>query len=253
MLDIRNLSVGYQKSILSGVTFAPKQGQLTLLLGTNGSGKSTLLKTMAGLLPPLAGHLLLDGRDMKRFSPNQLAKRIAMLPQIRQVPELTVEQFVSLGRFPHRGYFSALSANDKDHIAHSMERCGLSPFKHRMLHSLSGGERQRAYIALCLAQDTEFILLDEPTTFLDIGHQFEVLALLRDLCTQGKTLVAVLHDLASALEYADSIILLHDGQVQSCSSPADMLASGNVERVFGVQTHVITTPEKTYYAFNRLI
>ena len=253
MLHINNLSVGYHKPILSELSFAPVAGQLTVLLGTNGSGKSTLMKTLAGLIPPLSGTIMLDSHNLQQLLPQQLAKKISVLPQMRQVPEMTVEQFVTLGRFPHRGYFSPLTLADKQHIAQSIEQCGLGAFTKRYITTLSGGERQRAYVALCLAQDTDIILLDEPTTFLDIRHQYEVLELLRQLCTQGKTLVMVLHDLALALDYSNSILLLHEGHLLSNSSPAELLSSNNLERVFGVQTHTLEKAGKNYYTFSRAI
>ena len=184
MLEARNLSAGYPgRAVLAGVSLAARPGRVLALLGPNGCGKSTLLRTMAGLLPPLGGEVLLDGR--RDYSPRQAAQRVAYLPQSRTAPNITVRRLVLHGRFPYLSYPRRYGREDYAAVDRALAAADALDLADRPLPELSGGQRQKAYLAMALAQETEAILMDEPTTFLDIRHQLEVLALLRQAADQG--------------------------------------------------------------------
>ena len=198
MLEARNLSAGYPgRAVLAGVSLAARPGRVLALLGPNGCGKSTLLRTMAGLLPPLGGEVLLDGR--RDYSPRQAAQRVAYLPQSRTAPNITVRRLVLHGRFPYLSYPRRYGREDYEAVDRALAAADALDLADRPLPELSGGQRQKAYLAMALAQETEAILMDEPTTFLDIRHQLEVLALVRRLAEEGRGVVLALHDLCLAL------------------------------------------------------
>ncbi len=235
MIQLEHLTAGYGGSpILKDVTLTCPRGQLTVLLGPNGSGKSTLLKTMVGLVPIGEGSVRVAGQPLEELSPRALARQLAYLPQSRRVPDMTAAQLVLHGRFPHLGYPRRYSPADRAIAADALAQVGMADRAHTPLAQLSGGQRQRAYIAMALAQDSPFIALDEPTAFLDIAHQLELMALCRALARRGKGVILVLHDLNLALEYADRIALLYQGGLYCQGSPRDVYASGALEQVFGV-------------------
>ncbi len=226
-------------------------GKITALVGPNGSGKSTILKTLSRLLRPRKGRVILDGTPIRQLPTKLVARRLAILPQNPAAPEgLTVERLVWHGRYPHQGFLGTSTSEDAAAVAWALEQAGLESFAVRPLEALSGGERQRAWIAMALAQQTPLVLLDEPTTFLDIGHQLEVMELLRELNqSHGLTVVIVLHDLNQAARYSDHMIVVHDGRVWREGRPEEVLDAELLYHVFGVQGDVHIDPEfqKPYF------
>ncbi len=234
MLEARNLSAGYPgRAVLAGVSLAARPGRVLALLGPNGCGKSTLLRTMAGLLPPLGGEVLLDGR--RDYSPRQAAQRVAYLPQSRTAPNITVRRLVLHGRFPYLSYPRRYGREDYEAVDRALAAADALDLADRPLPELSGGQRQKAYLAMALAQETEAILMDEPTTFLDIRHQLEVLALVRRLAEEGRGVVLALHDLCLALTAADDVAVLGEGRLLALGGPEAIYQSKVLERVMGVR------------------
>lgn len=234
MLEARNLSAGYPgRAVLAGVSLAVRPGRVLALLGPNGCGKSTLLRTMAGLLPPLGGEVLLDGR--RDYSPRQAAQRVAYLPQSRTAPNITVRRLVLHGRFPYLSYPRRYGREDYEAVDRALAAADTLDLADRPLPELSGGQRQKAYLAMALAQETEAILMDEPTTFLDIRHQLEVLALVRRLAEEGRGVVLALHDLCLALTAADDVAVLGEGRLLALGGPEAVYQSKVLERVMGVR------------------
>ena len=234
MLEAKNLSAGYPgRAVLAGVSLAARPGRVLALLGPNGCGKSTLLRTMAGLLPPLGGEVLLDGRQ--DYSPRQAAQRVAYLPQSRTAPNITVRRLVLHGRFPYLSYPRRYGREDYAAVDRALAAADALDLADRPLPELSGGQRQKAYLAMALAQETEAILMDEPTTFLDIRHQLEVLALVRRLAEEGRGVVLALHDLCLALTAADDVAVLGEGRLLALGGPEAIYQSKVLERVMGVR------------------
>ena len=213
-------------------------------MGANACGKSTLLRSMSRLLSPRAGQVLLDGRAVHRMPAKELARTLGLLPQSPIAPEgITVADLVGRGRHPHQGIFSRWSREDDAAVAAALEATRTTALAERPVDELSGGQRQRVWIAMALAQQTDLLLLDEPTTFLDVSHQIEVLDLLTDLNrARGTTIVMVLHDLNMAARYADHLVALTDGRVHAAGPPADVLTEANVQAVFGLECRVIVDP-----------
>ena len=213
-------------------------------MGANACGKSTLLRSMSRLLSPRAGQVLLDGRAVHRMPAKELARTLGLLPQSPIAPEgITVADLVGRGRHPHQGIFSRWSREDDAAVAAALEATQTTALAERPVDELSGGQRQRVWIAMALAQQTDLLLLDEPTTFLDVSHQIEVLDLLTDLNrARGTTIVMVLHDLNMAARYADHLVALTDGRVHAAGTPGDVLTEANVQAVFGLECRVIADP-----------
>ncbi|MEY9945051.1 ABC transporter ATP-binding protein [Kitasatospora sp. GAS1066B] len=231
--------------IVDGLDLALPGGAVTAVVGPNACGKSTLLRGLARLLDPAAGTVTLDGADLNRMPARALARRLGLLPQQPVTPEaITVEALVRLGRYPHQRLLSPWSAADQAAVEAALDRTGTAELRDQPVDQLSGGQRQRAWIALTLAQDTELLLLDEPTTFLDLRHQLDVLDLVARLHRElGRTVVMVLHDLGQAARYADHLVVLHAGRLAAAGPPAEVLDAALVERVFEVPCRVITDPE----------
>lgn len=245
MLRTEHLSLSYgDKPAVDNVSLVIPEGGITCLLGPNGSGKSTLLKSFAGLLPPRSGQVFLDNRPVASWNRRQLALRLAMLPQKPIVPEgIKVRDLVALGRFPHRKWWQRNLAADDNITAEAMSMTGVSDLAERPVESLSGGQQQRAWIAMALAQETDVLLLDEPTTFLDWGYQLEVMELLSTLNRQhGLTVVMSLHDLNQAAQFADRIIVLADGQLKTTGAPKEVITEPLINQVFRVNTKVTLGP-----------
>ena len=247
MLECRALSTGYPGHPVSKeISLSVRSGEILTLIGPNGSGKTTLLKTMAGLLPPLGGQVLLAGTPLSRLSPRELARRRAYLPQYREVPELTVEMLVRHGRFPHQGFSRRMSREDTRCVEQAMDLTGVTDLRNESLTRLSGGQRQQVYLAMTIAQDTPLFFWDELTTYLDVKNRLLMLELAQKLRSAGKTVVMILHELDDALRFSDRICLLdEDGCLRCLETPENILRSGEIDRVFGVFTQHLVAPDGT--------
>lgn len=244
-LSSKDLSLGYAKTkVLEHVDIAIPDGKITAMIGANGSGKSTLLKTLGRILQPIDGTVLLDGKAIAGLPGRDIARTLALLPQSPVSPEgLTVRQLCRFGRHPHKGMLARTTRHDEEIVEQALAATGLSELTERPLDRLSGGQRQRAWIAMALAQETPILLLDEPTTYLDIAHQLEVLNLLRELNrAQGRTIVMVVHDLNHAAQYADHIVAVANGGIHAAGRPVDLLTPDLIRTVFGVDAMVIPHP-----------
>ena len=237
MLELRNLTVGYAREpVLRDFSLALPDGGFTALIGPNGCGKSTLLRTACGLLQPSEGQVLLDGEPLPSLAHKAVARKLAFLPQSRPVPDLTARRLVLHGRFPYLGYPRRYSKADYAAADAALAAVGAQALAERDLQALSGGERQKVFLAMALAQDAPTILLDEPTTYLDIDRQFA------ELRAQGKTVVAVLHDLSLAFHFADRVVLLRAGAIEADGTPDAVASSGALARAFRVAAHRIEVP-----------
>lgn len=245
VLTTRNLVLGYGATpVISGLDLAVPAGQFTVLAGPNGSGKSTLLRALAGVSVPSAGAILLDGRPLAAMTPRERARRIAFLPQAPLAPEgMRLRDLVRMGRHPHRGALSRWSRADELACEAALHHTRTEGLRDQPLDRLSGGQRQRGWIAMTLAQQSPILLLDEPTAFLDLQHQQEVLELIADLVAAGSTVVAVLHDLIQAARHADHLILLADGAVAAAGPPTAVLQPATIARVFGLDVTLLCDPE----------
>lgn len=235
MIELKNVFFGYGSGdVLRDISISFEKGSLTSIIGPNGCGKSTLLKTSIGVLKHRSGEILLDGRSIKSLDRISTARLAAYLPQGRAVPDMTVSQLVLHGRFPHTGYPRRYTSRDREAAASAMETAGVSELAQMPISSLSGGMRQSAYIAMALAQDTGYILLDEPTTYLDIRHQLELMRLLRTLADSEKGVVAVMHDLPMAFSFSDRLALMSGGRITALGSPSELCCGSAVKGVMGV-------------------
>lgn len=244
-LHTQNLTLAYQQTpIISGLDVTIPSGQITALVGPNGCGKSTLLRGLARLLAPRGGAAFLDGKAIQHIPTRLLARQLGILPQNPVAPEgLTVRELVAQGRYPHQSWFQQWSAGDEAAVARALELTGMAGLAERPVDTLSGGQRQRAWIAMTLAQETGVILLDEPTTFLDLSHQIEVLQLLEWLNrAEGRTIVMVVHDLNHATRHAQHLIALKAGAVVAAGPPAAVVTPELLREVFGVEGAVLPDP-----------
>lgn len=235
MIELKNISAGYGKNIvLKDVSVTFEKGKLASIIGVNGCGKSTLLKAILDMIPLSGGEITIDSNTLGNMTRNEIARKVAYLAQGKNTPDMTVEQMVLHGRFPHLNYPRRYTKQDHEIAFSAMEQVGIEEFAHKPLHTLSGGMRQNAYIAMALAQGTDYVLLDEPTTYLDITHQLELMKTLRALADNGKGIVAVMHDLPMALTFSDRIVLLNDGRVVSNDEPERVCEQKTIDSVFGV-------------------
>ena len=235
MISISDLHASYEGTeILHGISADFPEGRISALIGPNGCGKSTTLRSLVRLVPEASGTFRLDGRDLAGLSRQELARLIAYLPQSRNVPDITVERLVMHGRFPYLSYPRRYRPEDHDKVREALEAVGLTELGGRKMDCLSGGQRQKVYLAMALAQDTDVILMDEPTTFLDIKNQFEMLNQTRTLAEAGKTVIMILHDFEAVLRYADHVVLMADGNVLCTGSAEDVLRSQHIREAFGV-------------------
>lgn len=244
-LVARSTSVAYgDRLVVDDIDLEVPPGRISVIVGANASGKSTLLKTLARLLAPKAGSVLLDGVDVHGIAPRQLARVLGLLPQNPIAPDgIVVGELVGRGRYPHQSLLRRWSAADDAAVATALELTGTAGLAERAIDELSGGQRQRVWIAMALAQETEVLLLDEPTTFLDVTHQIEVLDLLTDLNRErGTTIVLVLHDLNLATRYADHLFALRDGRLVASGRPHDIVTAELVAEVFDLDSQVIRDP-----------
>lgn len=243
-LAARGATIAYEHHVVSrDLDVEIPAGVFTAIVGPNACGKSTLLRALARLHRPTRGAVLLDGADIARLGTKEVARRVGLLPQSAVVPSgMLVRDLVARGRFPHQGLFRQWSRQDRDAVEEAMEMVGVTDLASRPADELSGGQRQRVWIALALAQGTETILLDEPTTFLDLAHQVDILQLCRRLNADGRTVVAVLHDLNQAARCAGHMIVMHEGRVRVTGSPHQILTEDLVEEVFGLQVVIAPDP-----------
>ncbi|WP_432150460.1 ABC transporter ATP-binding protein [Streptomyces sp. bgisy029] len=244
-LQARDVRLGYgDREIVAGLTVTVPPGKITVIVGPNACGKSTLLRAMARLLAPSAGAVLLNGRSIQEMPTKEVAAVLGILPQSPTAPEgITVSDLVGRGRYPHQGWFRRWGAEDDEAVAQALLSTDVLELADRPVDELSGGQRQRVWIAMALAQRTDILLLDEPTTYLDASHQLDVLDLLTDLNRErGVTMVAVLHDLNLACRYADHMIAMKDGRILAEGRPVDIVTEELVGEVFGMRCSVIADP-----------
>ncbi|MGO1853903.1 MAG: ABC transporter ATP-binding protein [Microbacteriaceae bacterium] len=246
-LTAEGLTLRYDdRTVIENLDVTLTEGQVTVILGANACGKSTLLRGLARLLTPAKGRVLLGGKDVTSLAPKALARRVGFLPQAATAPGgVTVAELVARGRYPHQRLLQQWSPEDADAVNQAMRATGVAVLRDRPVDELSGGQRQRAWIAMLLAQETPVMLLDEPTTYLDVAHQLEVLELCRRLNqAERRTVVLVLHDLDQACRYADHLIVMHEGRVLSTGAPAEVMTSDLIAEAFGldalVQQHPVT-------------
>ena len=250
MIELRHLRAGYPgRTVLEDVSLEFRPGQVLAVLGPNGCGKSTLLRTANGLLSKLGGEVLADSVPLGSLSAREIAQKAAYLPQSRATPNITAGRMVLHGRFPYLSYPRRYRAEDHAMVRRALDWVGASELADRTLAELSGGQRQKVYLAMALAQDTETVLMDEPTTYLDVSCQLEVMALARRLAEEGRAVVMVLHDLTLALRYAHRAALLSGGRLCRVGSPEELLAGGELERVMGVRLGRAETEEGWRYFY----
>ncbi|SDZ61806.1 iron complex transport system ATP-binding protein [Evansella caseinilytica] len=244
-IQTKKLTVGYNDRLLfKSLDLSIPRGQISVFVGSNGCGKSTLLRSVARLLKPVDGSVLLEGKDIHRMSSREAAKKMAILPQSPISPEgLTVHDLVKQGRYPHHSWLNRWSEDDTKKVNEAMKATGVEELRDRPVDELSGGQRQRAWIAMTLAQDTDIILLDEPTTYLDMTHQIDILDLLFELNEKhGRTIIMVLHDINLASRYAHNIIAIKDGKVFDQGLPETIITCDLIRSVFGMECQVSTDP-----------
>lgn len=239
------LTLGYGKKIVvDELTVSIPDGHFTAIIGPNGCGKSTLLRTLSRLMTPQHGSVFLDGEQIQSYASKEVARRIGLLAQNATTPgDITVQELVARGRYPHQPLFTRWRKEDEEAVARAMQATGITDLARQSVDTLSGGQRQRAWIAMVLAQETAIMLLDEPTTWLDISHQIDLLELLSDLNrTQGYTLAAVLHDLNQACRYATHLIALRDGKIVAEGAPKEIVTPELIERIYGMRCMIIDDP-----------
>ena len=247
MLELNRISAGYGKqTVLNDVSAFFEKGKLTSIIGVNGCGKSTLLKAILGILPLSGGEITVDGENLLAMSRNEIAKKIAYLSQGKNTPDMTVMQMVLHGRFPYLSYPRRYTGRDREIAYSAMEQAGIADFAEKPLFMLSGGMRQNAYIAMALAQDTDYILLDEPTTYLDIAHQLELMRLLKQLSENGKGIVTVMHDLPLAFDFSDTLTVMNNGGIIACGTPSELCNLPIIEDIFGVKRKQLQDGKYSY-------
>lgn len=242
IIKAQNISVSInEKEIVHGISLDIPEGKVTAIIGPNGCGKSTTLKALSRILP-YKGSVTFKGQEMSTLSQREFAKCLAILTQSPQAPsDLTVNDLVEMGRFPHRGFLGRAGKDDKEHVEWALEQTGVKEMRYRLLNTLSGGERQRAWIAMALAQRPEVLLLDEPTTYLDICHQLEIMQLITRLNQElGLTVVMVVHDLNHAIMYADHVVVVKAGQLVTSGAPREIITADLLADVFKVKADEFT-------------
>lgn len=239
-----DITIKYEDRVISrNLSVQIPDGSYTVIVGPNACGKSTLLRTLSKLLKPAEGQVLLDGKGISAYKAKEVARKLGLLPQSSTAPDgITVANLVAHGRYPYQSFIRQWSDEDEIAVATAMRLTDTSGLSHRLVDELSGGQRQRVWVAMALAQDTPLLLLDEPTTYLDIAHQIELLELFKDLNEQGRTIVAVLHDLNHAARYATHMIAMKNGQLVAQGDPREIVTERLVEDVFGLRCKIINDP-----------
>ncbi|MET8152670.1 ABC transporter ATP-binding protein [Actinoplanes sp. NPDC049668] len=240
-----DLNLAYDSRVIaSGLDVSIPDGSFTVIVGPNACGKSTLLRALAGLLVPRRGSVVLDGASISSYRPKEVARRLALLPQTATAPEgISVADLVARGRYPHQRLLRQWTPEDENQVAAAMDATGVTTLADRAVDELSGGQRQRVWMAMALAQQTDILLLDEPTTYLDIAHQIDLLDMCADLNEQGRTLVAVLHDLNQACRYATHLIAMKAGKIVAEGDPGAIITAELVADVYGLACEVIPDPQ----------
>lgn len=252
MVEIRNLSAGYRGiPVVNDISIRFEPGEVLILVGPNGCGKSTLLRSILGLQPRLGGQVLFDGVDAVSLTSREIARKAAFLPQSRNVPNITAGRMVLHGRFPYLDYPRRYHKRDHEIAQSALEWVGAGDLRERYVPELSGGERQKVYLAMALAQDTETIFMDEPTTYLDVRHQLEVMEVAQSLAKDGKAVVVVLHDLCLAMRTAHRIAVVSEGRLQALDTPEAVFQSGILDRVFGISLRRIETAQGWQYYYDQ--
>ena len=254
MIELKNLRAGYPgRPVLEDVNLDFRPGEVLAILGPNGCGKSTLLRTALGLNSKSGGEVLMDGTPLESLTPRERALKAAYLSQSRSVPNITAYKMVLHGRFPHLSYPRRYRKEDYEAVDRALERADAADVARRSMGELSGGQRQKVYLAMALAQETPTLLMDEPTTFLDVGHQLEVMAAARRLAEEGRAVVMVLHDLPLAMRGADDVALLSDGRLAAYGTAEEVYRSGALDQVFGVALCRVETSSgwQYYYGYSQ--
>ncbi|MGJ8645508.1 MAG: Fe(3+) dicitrate ABC transporter ATP-binding protein FecE [Marinomonas colpomeniae] len=243
-LSTHNLSVGYHaKAIVKNVSLTIPDGKIVALLGPNGCGKSTLLKAMSRILSPMEGEIHWQGKNILAESSRYLATQLALLPQTQPIPEgIKVKDLVAYGRSPYTGFWGRLTTDDNKVIQDAMDKVGVAELAEQLVSELSGGQRQRVWLAMTLAQDTPYLLLDEPTTYMDLSHQVELMELFKKLNDAGKTIVTVLHDINQAARYCDHLIVMKDGEIITQGEPETVLTKDMLKSVFSLNAQIHQDP-----------
>lgn len=250
MIQIKNLSAGYGgNDVIKNISVSFEPGKITVLLGPNGSGKSTVLKAALGLIPISEGEIYYGEKEIRRMKRKEIAKKGAFLAQSRNVSSIQALRMVLHGRFPYLSYPRRYGKEDYEVARGAMDVTGCRAYEDRKIHELSGGQRQSVYLAMALAQDTKTVFMDEPTTYLDIGRQMQIMEIARTLADEGKAVVLVLHDLRMALQEADVVVLLKEGELVCVGSPDKIYESGMLKEVFGVEVHKMETPYGIQYYY----
>lgn len=238
LIEAQNIKVCFgDKTILEALNLKVPKGKITTIIGPNGSGKSSLLRALTGVLPVVSGDVLFQEINLKKIKNKKLAQKLAFLPQSPLVPaDLTVKDLVAYGRFPHRKWWSDNFAEEQKIIEWSLRETGVDELKDRLVSTLSGGERQRAWIAMALAQKPQLLMLDEPTTYLDIGHQLEIMQIIKKLNSEYNiSIVMVIHDLNHALQYSDNIVVMNKGKIVTQGEPGEVITTDLLRKIFGVE------------------
>lgn len=250
MIEVKNVSAGYGKEeILHGISFRAEEGKITTLIGSNGSGKSTLLKALLGLIPLNGGDIMIDGASVEKMNRTEIARRVAYLPQGKNVPDISAGRMTLHGRFPYLSYPRRYKELDFQIAEEAMRQMGIWELSDRQMAELSGGMRQKVYLAMALAQQAPAIVMDEPTTYLDIGQQLKFAEMIKKLSKNGKTIILVLHDILLALKISDCIAAIQDGKMIRCGMPEDVLRSNVMKELYGITVKTVRTETGMHYYY----
>ena len=248
MIQLKNVCAGYEeKEVLHNICVNFPEGKITAIVGPNGCGKSTLIKSLVRINPHTSGEIFVKNKNIKDYSSKELAQQIAYVAQNKQIPDISVLKMVLHGRFPYLSYPRRYGKEDLEIARQALDWAGLSDLENELVSHLSGGMQQKVYIAMALAQDSQAILMDEPTTYLDISHQLRLMEMIKQLAEKGKTVVLVLHDLSQAFRIADEVIVLKEGSTLSAGTPLQVFESGKLEEAFGVTIERVETKSGWHY------